>query len=126
VVCFGTSSNQCITCSNSTYTLNSTCYTNCPAGYLNNLTSRTCASCPPNCVACPTSTLVCSSCQPTYFIFAYNSSYTVCLQSCPSLYYQIGQTCYACQPPCLACTALYTCINCTACHYLINGSCYPC
>ena len=125
--CFGTLPNQCITCDNTTYYLNNSCYTTCPSYYTNQTTpSRVCVSCPSNCLSCPVSTTVCSQCASPYFIFSYNSSFSVCVNQCPQLYYKLNQTCLACVWPCITCNSSTSCLSCSAGYYLANNYCYPC
>lgn len=125
--CFGTLASQCLTCDNTTYYLNNTCYPACPSYYVNAVTpNRICLSCLSHCMSCPVSTSICSQCQATYFIFSYNASYSVCIQNCPTLYYQVNSTCFPCISPCLFCTAAYTCSACIDLFFLKSGSCYPC
>ena len=128
VSCFGTLVNNCLTCNNLTYYLSNTCYITCPAYYANptNSSNRICLSCPTNCLSCPQSTTTCAQCLSTYFIFAYNSSFSVCIQNCPDFYYQINRTCYSCISPCLKCTGAYICTSCINYYYLTSGYCYPC
>lgn len=127
LTCTGTLSNNCLSCDNNTFYLNNICYTTCPT-YYNSTTSpsRICQSCPTNCLSCPSSFSVCTQCKSTYFIFSYNSSYSICIQNCPNYYYQINSTCYQCISPCVTCSAAYTCLSCLSLYYFNNGSCYPC
>jgi hypothetical protein len=80
LTCYGTLQSNCLSCDNLTYFLNNTCYTLCPDYYQEAISPiRICASCPSHCLSCPSSLLVCSQCVSPYFIFAYNSSYSVCI-----------------------------------------------
>lgn len=126
MTCTGVNSNNCLTCDNSTYFLSNSCYTSCPSFYNISSSARTCVSCPSNCLTCVTSLTVCSQCNSPYFIFSASNSSSICVLSCPSYYYQINNTCYSCNSPCLACSAAYTCTSCVNLYYLSNGSCNPC
>jgi proprotein convertase subtilisin/kexin type 5 len=127
LTCYGTQASNCYSCDNSTYFLNNTCYATCPTSYVNqSAPSRVCTPCPSNCLSCPASATLCAACNSPYFVFAPNSSYAYCVTECPGGYYQVNQSCVACQSPCLNCSALYTCLACVPQHFLASSFCYPC
>jgi proprotein convertase subtilisin/kexin type 5 len=103
-----TAATACLSCTNNTFLLNSTCLSPCPLGMtgINSL----CQACTNNCKTCSGGTNICNTClNGTYFI---NSS---CVTSCGTGLFidYLSQTCIGCTAPCHTCVnTTSTCISC--------------
>lgn len=120
--CSGTVS-TCTACLPDTGLLSgSTCQMTCGIGSL--AVGNTCQPCagqclscfgtPSNCTSCRSGLIqagICvDSCSPQYFLWA---DRRICVLACPDGTYSQGRFCYACTPPCAACSGTAT--NCTRC-----------
>lgn len=108
------SQDSCTRCNEGHYLLEvhtvTNCVADCPSGYVQQSSSRSCQSCPSNCAICyePSS---CHSCQPGYVYYAPGAS---CQLACPDGYYSSPtENCVSCQLPCSTCTG--SALNCSSC-----------
>lgn len=103
-------------CANNEYSLNSTCYVNCPLGYYGDKTNYECLACHTSCKSCSGPEITsCSSC--TAPLLLYPDPTGSCIPSCPSLYYfqdNPNGKCAKCNKTCLKCTGANS-NQCTAC-----------
>jgi hypothetical protein len=124
LTCYGTSSQSCTSCVNSTggnYLLsNNTCALTCdPNSYQSG--PNQCTFCVWNCTTCNMSPTNCSECRSGYLFWPDNSS---CPLSCPNTYFNSTNVCYACAPLCTTCSDLTTCQTCVIGSYYNNYFCY--
>lgn len=126
--CLSCYSNSNITSNIYFYSANFSCLASCPPGFYSS-SSLACLSCSTTCLTCIQTSSNCASCNLNSSFPALNISGNVgtCLSSCP-LYYYLSTSispaqCVPCVIPCLACTALNTCLSCTAGYYYYNNGC---
>ncbi len=101
LLCFGATVNSCQSCDIEAkrQALNTQCV--CFAGFFEQTpVAQSCFSCPSACSAC-NSAVVCTSCQPTFYLNA--------------------NTCTACVRPCVNCVSATTCTSCDQFRYNFNG-----
>ena len=98
-ICTGSNNDQCSEC-NVGYFLQpspatTTCLDSCPVGYWGDPTSNTCTECDIACAICTgIDNTQCSACKPGYFL---QPDSTICLSSCPVIYYYPDTTLHACR-----------------------------
>jgi proprotein convertase subtilisin/kexin type 5 len=110
---------QCTSCADGylhSADLNKCYLTTCPSGmFLDNSTSS-CLKCHSSCAVCLDNTSDCVQCSVGYYSQpnTTSSSLLSCLISCPQQYYPESTMlkCLPCQPPCLTCTSLRSCLSC--------------
>ena len=94
----------------------------CPDGYYTDNSLNRCLDCHYPCKTCSASNTNCTSCSRGIL---HNNQ---CVNDCPLTYYanylqNQNVTCQACQPNCINCQSLTSCISCTNSTYLYEGSC---
>ncbi|XP_060040178.1 proprotein convertase subtilisin/kexin type 5-like, partial [Erinaceus europaeus] len=122
--CYGPSENQCHTCPQEKFLLNTTCVKDCPEGYYQ--VHQQCAPCHSSCRTCEgRRSLQCLSCRPGWFQLGQE-----CLLHCREGYYADNSTghCEKCNKNCKACRGpqLTDCLSCNMFFFLLQakGECH--
>ena len=121
VTCDGGSYDNCLTCQDTQYILNKTCYDNCPQQYFANSSTKICQPCPKNCLECQNSDK-CIKCLSNYYVSNYNLPCDPCQDD--GTFININDlSCRNCSYGCSKCISETNCTKCQDPFYLNNISC---
>ncbi|XP_017774307.1 PREDICTED: furin-like protease 2 [Nicrophorus vespilloides] len=121
--CIGAGQNNCLSCSPGHVRVVDLdiCMQQCPEGYFEDFTDKTCTPCQPNCAGCQDRPDRCTSCD--HHLLLYHNK---CLASCPPDTYETEDyTCLPCHTSCETCSGSNSsqCITCGAGRYWNEGRC---
>lgn len=127
-LCFGGTNTSCTKCedyNNQTFYLvygSTNCSLTCPAGQYQVPFQHACLLCDPNCYTCVGLSTNCTSCFLTSTGIRLFLQNQLCVQTCATATYSNSSdnTCYACQPGCLACTGP-SLNECQACRDVVDS-----
>jgi len=120
--CYGSSSNNCLSCNSPLQLYYGSCLAACPFGYLATSTF-VCQPCAAPCASCELTPNNCLTCQSP-FLLQRSNNYGSCVTTCSNGYFDSNQgICAPCGSSCLTCNSTTSCTSCASGLYLIQGLC---